>query len=113
NGMNVRTNVLDERCPGKTLETGFTGTLRPEQIRAGEAMLNHDFGVLAATTAFGKTVVTAWLISQRGVNTLVLVHRRQLMEQWVERLGQFLDLEANEIGQWGGGKKKLSGKVDI
>ena len=49
-------------------------------------MLAHDTGVLAATTAFGKTVVAAWLIAQRGVNTLVLVHRRQLLEQWVERL---------------------------
>lgn len=38
-------------------------------------MLAHDTGVLSATTAFGKTVIAAWLIAQRGVNTLVLVHR--------------------------------------
>ncbi len=49
-------------------------------------MLRHETGVLAATTAFGKTVVAAWLIAQRGVNALVLVHRRQLLDQWVERL---------------------------
>ena len=53
-------------------------------------MLAHDTGVLAATTAFGKTVVAAWLIAQRGVNTLVLVHRRQLLDQWIERLSTFL-----------------------
>src|SRR5439155_20718319 len=41
------------------------------------AMLKHEMGVLAATTAFGKTVVAAWLIAQRGINTLVLVHRKR------------------------------------
>ncbi len=112
-GVNVRTKLRDERRPGEPLEKQFVGTLTPEQQRAGEAMLAHDFGVLAATTAFGKTVLAAWLIAQRGVNTLVLVHRRQLMEQWMERLGQFLDIDAKEIGRWGGGKKKLTGKIDI
>ena len=53
-------------------------------------MLKYETGVLAATTAFGKTVVAAWLIAQRAVNTLVLVHRRQLLNQWIERLSTFL-----------------------
>jgi superfamily II DNA or RNA helicase/very-short-patch-repair endonuclease len=112
-GLGIRSEVRDERCAGTPVEVAFTGVLMPEQLRAGEAMMAHDFGVLAATTAFGKTVLAAWLIAQRGVNTLVLVHRRQLMEQWVERLGQFLGLEAKEIGRWGGGKKKLTGRIDI
>ena len=57
-------------------------------------MLAHETGVLAATTAFGKTVVAAWLIAQRGVNALILVHRQQLLQQWVERLSTFLGLPA-------------------
>jgi superfamily II DNA or RNA helicase len=57
--------------------------LRPEQERAAQALLTHDTGVLAAGTAFGKTVLAAWLIAARGVNTLVLVNRRQLQAQWV------------------------------
>ena len=59
-------------------------------------MLAHETGVLAATTAFGKTVVAAWLIAQRGVNTLVLVHRRQLLDQWVERLSS-VPRDAGEV----------------
>jgi len=112
-GMNVRVEVRDERFGGDSIEVGFTGTLTDEQERAGKAMLEHDFGVLAATTAFGKTVLAAWLIARRGVNALILVHRRQLMEQWVERLGQFLGLEAKEIGRWGGGRKRLTGRIDV
>ena len=88
--LGVRTAVRDERCVGRPLEASFRGELRPEQISAAEAMLAHDTGVLAATTAFGKTVVAAWLVARRGVSTLVLVHRRQLLDQWIDRLEQGL-----------------------
>jgi superfamily II DNA or RNA helicase/very-short-patch-repair endonuclease len=70
-------------------------------------------GVLAATTAFGKTVVAAWLIAQRGVNTLVLVHRRQLQQQWVERLSTFLGMPVRAVGRIGGGRKKPTGLLDV
>lgn len=103
----------DERFGGVPLDMEFIGTLRPNQQTAGTAMLAHDCGILSATTAFGKTVLAAWLIAQRGVNTLILVHRQQLMEQWRERITQFLGIAATDIGRWGGGKKKLTGKIDI
>src|SRR3984893_5253209 len=76
-------------------------------------MLRHDTGVLAATTAFGKTVLAAWLIAQRQVNTLILVHRRQLMDQWIERLSEFLGVPAKTIGCLGSGRKKLTGTLDV
>ena len=69
--------------------------------------------MLSATTAFGKTVVAAWLIAQRKVNTLVLVHRRQLLDQWVERLAAFLDVPAKSIGRIGGGRHKPTGLIDV
>ena len=105
--------LRDERVTGKPLAARFTGTLRPEQEAAAAAMLAHDTGVLSATTAFGKTVLAAQLIAARGVNTLVLVHRQQLMEQWVERLSMFLDVPAKSIGRLGGGHKKLTGDLDV
>ena len=76
-------------------------------------MLAHDTGVLSATTAFGKTVVAAWLIAQRGVNTLILVHRRQLLQQWVERLSAFLDLPPKRIGRIGAGQRRPTGDLDV
>jgi len=91
----------------------FHGELRPEQQLAAEAMLKHETGVLSATTAFGKTVVAAWLVAQRGVNTLVLVHRRQLLDQWIERLATFLELPAKSIGRIGGGHNKPNGLLDV
>jgi superfamily II DNA or RNA helicase len=111
--LKIKTVIRDERVVGMPLKVSFCGALRPEQQVAAEAMLRHDTGVLAATTAFGKTVLAAWLIAQRGVNTLVLVHRRQLMEQWVERLSEFLGVPAKSIGCLGSGRKKLTGTLDV
>ncbi len=112
-GLKIKPVLQDERCGGTSLSLTFAGQLRPEQQRAAQAMLAHDFGVLAATTAFGKTVLAAWLIAQRGVNTLVLVHRQQLLEQWIERLSAFLNRPAKEIGRLGGGRRKLTGSLDV
>lgn len=111
--LNVRPVVRDERYAGQPLHLTFQGELRPEQQVAADAMLAHETGVLSATTAFGKTVVAAWLIAQRGVNTLVLVHRRQLLDQWVERLSAFLDLPPKTIGRIGGGRNKPTGLLDV
>jgi len=111
--LNIKALVRDERNPGLPLKATFQGELRPEQTVAAIAMLAHDTGVLAATTAFGKTVVAAWLIAQRGVNTLVLVHRRQLQLQWIERLSTFLGLPARTIGRIGGGRTKATGLLDV
>jgi superfamily II DNA or RNA helicase/very-short-patch-repair endonuclease len=111
--LKIKPVIRDERSSGKPLDVSFQGVLRPEQRAAADAMAAHDIGVLSATTAFGKTIVAAWLIAQRGANTLVLVHRRQLMEQWVEQLATFLGLPARSIGRIGGGRKKPTGALDV
>ena len=111
--LGVRLDVQDLRQGGSSLDVKFHGELRPDQLAAAEAMLACDTGVLAATTAFGKTVLAAWLIANRAVNTLVLVHRKQLMEQWAERLSQFLGVPAASIGRVGGGRRKPNGTLDV
>jgi superfamily II DNA or RNA helicase len=80
---------------------------------AADAMLQHETGVMSASTAFGKTVVAAYLIAARKINTLILVHRKELLDQWIERLVQFLDLPGDEIGVIGGGKRAASGIIDV
>jgi superfamily II DNA or RNA helicase/very-short-patch-repair endonuclease len=111
--LRIRIAMRDERHAGRPLQVRFEGELRPEQKTAAEALLAHDTGVLAATTAFGKTVVAAWLIAKRGVNVLVLVHRRQLLDQWIERLSVFLGTPAKAIGRIGGGRSRPNGQIDV
>ncbi len=109
----VKVEVQDRRSNGTAIDVTFRGELRPAQLKAVEALLAHDNGVLSATTGFGKTVVAAWLIAARKVNTLVLVHRRQLLEQWRERLGSFLGLPVGAVGRIGAGKHDPTGVVDV
>ena len=111
--LKIKTELIDESATGNPISLNFQGTLRPEQQLAADQLIKHDIGVLSASTAFGKTVIGAWLIAQRQVNTLVIVHRRQLMDQWVESLQFFLGLGKKEVGQIGGGKHKITGSVDV
>lgn len=121
-------SLEDQRQAGRTISVSFNGTLRPEQVPAADALLKHDIGILSATTAFGKTVVGAYLIGERRVNTLILVHSSALLEQWKTSLEQFLDIREplpeqpkrrgrkkrlELIGQIGAGKNTRSGVIDI
>ena len=76
-------------------------------------MRPHDVGVLRAPTAFGKTVPGAAIIAHRRVNTLILVHRNELLGQWQARLNTFRGVEKGVVGTIGGGKRKPTGKIDI
>ena len=109
----IRCELRDERFGGEPLDVSFGGTLRPDQEAAVAALLRHDTGILCAPTAFGKTVAAAALVARRGVNTLVLVHRTELLKQWQERLQAFLGVAKGVIGTVGGGKAKPTGKIDI
>ncbi len=109
----VRAAIEDRREPGRRLDLRFLGTLQPEQQRAFDDIVQHDFGVLAAATAFGKTVVAAAVLAHRGCSTLILVHRRELVAQWTARLKTFLSVDAADIGTIGGGRRKPTGKIDV
>ncbi len=106
-------DLRDERNCGEPIDVQFVGTLRTDQEAAVVAMLHHDVGVLCAPTAFGKTVTAAAMIARRAVNTLVLVHRTELLKQWQERLQAFLGVDGGVVGTIGGGKAKPTGKVDV
>ncbi|MDX6498266.1 MAG: hypothetical protein QOG23_1526 [Blastocatellia bacterium] len=110
---NVAVDVADHRFIGNPLEVDFRGDRRPAQAEAAKALAAHEDGILCAPTAFGKTAVAAQLIAKRKVNTLVLVHRRHLMDQWRERLASYLGLNIKDIGQIGSGKTARTGKLDV
>lgn len=109
----ITAEFQDERFAGDPIDVSFLGTLRSDQEVAVSSMLSHDVGILCAPTAFGKTVTAAALIAKRSVNTLVLVHRTELLRQWQERLHAFLGVGNEVVGTIGGGKAKPTGVIDI
>lgn len=125
---NVDVRIDDKTNPGARIDVGFKGSLYEEQQRAIEALEAHRCGTLYATTAFGKTVTAAALIAQKKVNTLILVHTKALLDQWRERLEEYLstDFQPEEHHKGCGRRKKfqqfgalsstentLHGKIDI
>ncbi|PLX46878.1 MAG: DEAD/DEAH box helicase [Desulfobulbaceae bacterium] len=109
----IKAEIQDERLTGCKVPAKFIGKLRKDQKVAVREMMRHEIGVLCAPTAFGKTVTAAKLIARRKRSTLILVHRTELLNQWLERLNTFLELPEDSLGAIGGGMKKLTGKIDI
>jgi superfamily II DNA or RNA helicase len=87
----------DARVDGGGLSASFSGELTPRQNDAVAALTPHDDGVLVAPPGSGKTVVAAAMIARRGRSTLVLVHRRALVEQWIARLRSFLAVTGKDV----------------
>ncbi|HVC86623.1 MAG TPA: DEAD/DEAH box helicase family protein [Gaiellaceae bacterium] len=106
--------VTDDRRPTHPLlPLAFHGELTPLQASAAAAMLAHDAGVLVAPPGTGKTVIACALIAERKLPTLVLAHSKPLLEQWRAQLATLLNLSSKQIGQKGGGRRKLTGIVDL
>ena len=119
--------ISDKREAGHIIDVAFNGTLRPEQQIVADTLLQYDSGVLAATTAFGKTVIGTSLIASRKVNTLILVHTSTLLTQWISALQHFLVArtfiadDTNKqraessptIGRFGAGKDQRTGIIDV
>jgi len=75
--------------------------------------LKNDYALLIAPPGFGKTAIASAVIAKRGVNTLILVHKITLLEQWAERLSEYFNIDKKTLGQLGKGKKKLTSNIDI
>ena len=127
-GLGVKVKCIDERNEGKTIDVEFKGNLSKLQSEATKTLLRYDNGILEAATAFGKTVVGISLIAEIKRNTLIIVHSKQLLLQWKERIEQFLvineelpndDTESrkkkkqSKIGQIGGGIQSPLNIIDI
>lgn len=106
-------DLQDERLMGRRMTFTFNGRLTAEQQQVADRLVQDDEGVFVAPPGFGKTVVAAWMIAQRNVNTLVLVHRTALLAQWREQLALFLGIDKKDIGTFSSGRKKLTGRVDV
>lgn len=122
-------DIVDKRQEGRYIDVSFNGELYPEQTVALERLLSYDMGMLAAATAFGKTVIGANLIARRKVNTLVLVHTVEIMNNWVRDLERFLTINEelptyttpkgrikqrdSVIGTFSSQKKAATGIIDI
>jgi len=113
NYFNVPYQIDDRRRTLPEVDFQFIGQLKDFQKEAVEAMLSRDFGTLAAPTGSGKTVMALAMIAKRRQPALVVVHTKELAEQWISRIETFLGIPAQEIGRIGGGAKRTRHKITV
>ena len=107
NHNGVKVTVEDRTCHGTPIEVEFKGELRPEQSQAVDILSEYRCGTLYATTAFGKTVAAAAMIARKKTSVLILVHTKALLDQWRERLSEFLEISFRPMERSKGrGRKK-------
>jgi superfamily II DNA or RNA helicase len=112
-GQNIEYSFNDIRKKLNPVEFEFNAQLREHQQIAIEAVAKKDFGVIVAPPGSGKTIVGLKIISDRSQPALIIVHRKQLVEQWIERIETFLGIPKHEIGRIGQGKSRVGKKITI
>ena len=111
--LGSRLDLTDDRADPGSIDVGFTGVLHAQQEAALAELVRHDRGVLVAPPGAGKTVMACAVIAHHRTPTLVLVDRKELVDQWRARLTTNLALEPHRIGHIGGGADKSTGVIDI
>jgi len=106
-------NVIDNRLSLEPVEFEFQGSLKTFQEDAVKEMLRHDSGVLSSGTGSGKTVMALYLIAERKQPALVIVHTKELLNQWVDRIESFLGIPAPEVGVIGAGKFSIGNRITV
>lgn len=109
----IEHDFIDERKKQKSNPYLFNAQLRDHQQTVVESIAKKDLGVIVAPPGSGKTIVALKIISDKQQPALILVHRKQLVEQWSERVETFLGIPKNEIGKIGQGKSKVGKKITI
>lgn len=109
----IEHDFIDKRVRYKAIPFLFNAKLREHQETVLEAIAKKDLGVIVAPPGTGKTIVALKIISEKQQPALVIVHRKQLLEQWIERIETFLGIPKNEIGKIGQGKNKVGKKITV
>ena len=90
-------HIIDERDEGLDIDIKHNIKPRTElQKKALKYMLNNDRGIINLDTGEGKTVVSIAAISEIKKKTLILLHRSNLVDQWIKRIEEFTNIRLDK-----------------
>jgi hypothetical protein len=105
--------VIDNRKKLDPVEFDSEIELLPHQKIALEKIAEKDFGVIVSPPGSGKTIIGLEIIAQKSQPALIVVHRKQLFDQWIERIQSFLKISKREIGQIGNQKFTIGKEITV
>ncbi len=111
--QNVPFVIFDQRYKSSPIKYLFSCSLFDYQSVAVNAFTNKDSGILVAPPGSGKTIMGLALVAEKKQPALILVHRKQIANQWVERIENFLNIPKKKIGQVVGTKKKAQLPITV
>lgn len=103
----LKYQLIDQRRRLPEVDYTFSGNLREYQQKAVTSSLQKHFGILVAPCGAGKTVMACFIIVERKQPTLIIVHTKELLNQWKERIIQYLGIPSDQIGVIGDGKETI------
>lgn len=109
----IKYKLVDKRNKLPSIKFKSSLNLYEHQLKAIEKTEKKDFGVIVAPPSSGKTIIGLELIIRKQQPALIVVHRKQLFDQWIERIQSFLGIPKTQIGQIGGGKKSIGKQVTV
>ena len=110
---NVSYQIDDRRRTLPEIDFTFHGKLKPFQEQAVTDILSRDFGTLSAATGSGKTIMALYIIAERKQKALIVVHTKELLNQWIDRIVSFLGIPKDEIGIIGSGRKTIGKQITV
>ncbi len=110
---NINHSVQREHVSANEILFKSSIELTPSQTMVVNSAMAHDQGVIVAPSGSGKTIIGLELVAQRKLPTLILVHRKQILDQWVERIQTFLGIPKGHIGRYSGIKKKIGKQITV
>jgi len=110
---NLSFKIIDNRKKLDFIEFDSEIELLPHQESAIEKTLDKDFGVIVSPPGSGKTIIGLEIIAQKRQPALIIVHRKQLFDQWIDRIQSFLKIPKKEIGKIGNQKFKVGKEITV
>lgn len=109
----IEFDFVDDRNQKPIIPFRFNATLRKHQTQVIEKVAIKDYGIIVSPPGSGKTVIGLKIIAEKRQPALIIVHRKHLLKQWVERIEAFLSIPKKDIGIIGQGRSKIGKQVTV
>lgn len=113
NEQKIAYRLEDKRTKLEPVKFTSSISLYDYQQEAVEITNKKDFGVIVAPPGAGKTVIGLEIVARKQQPALIIVHRKQLFDQWLDRTQSFLGIPKFQIGRIDGSSYEIGAEITV